>query len=162
MSGTISNQGGMVRQPQQSGNLPGGTDAGELVEKLLSNEHIPPELARDFWVLFGRTAKLTFITEADRTRLMLKFEYLRLTALECIPPGDFQEQAEQDLYSIGMEFEMNLLRARGHRMNERELLGASTYATFSERPMGNAAGENVGLFSRLVNEGKRAIGIGGT
>lgn len=142
-------------------NFPGGTDAGELVEKLLSNEHIPDYLARDFWVLFGRTAKLTFITEEDRRRLMLKFEYLRLTALEMIPPGKYQEQAEHELFSIGIEFEMNLLRARGHRMNERELLGASTYATFSERPMGSQSGENVGLFNRVINESKRAIGMGG-
>jgi len=149
------------RQPSYPSNIQGGTDAGELVEKLLSNEHIPEHLVESFWVLFGRTAKLTFITEEDRRRLMLRFEYLRTTALECIPPGEYQERAEQELYSIGMEFEMNLLRARGKRMNERELLGASTYATFSERPMGGQAGENIGLFGRVINAGKNAIGLGG-
>lgn len=158
---TTDQNGGVIRQPTYPGSIPGGTDAGELVEKLLSNEHIPEHLANAFWVLFGRTAKLTFITEEDRQRMMLRFEYLRITALECIPPGEYQEQAEQELYSIGMEFEMNLMRARGVKgMNERILMGASTYATFSERPIGQQAGDNIGLFGRVINASKNAIGLG--
>lgn len=147
-------QGSTIRAPNQN---TGGIDAGELIEKLLSNEHIPDHIRDQFWVLFGRTSKLTFINEQRLKRLMLRFELLRITALESIPPGDYQEGLESLLYSIGLEFEMNLCRSLGHRLNERELMGASTYATFAERPLSTGQ-ENIPFFNRLIGAGKNLMG----
>jgi len=73
--------------------------------------------------------------------LMLQFELLRLTIIESIPKSAYNEDLEMELIQIRIEFELNLNRSRGARMNERELLGSSTTASFTERQMGHASDE---------------------
>jgi len=119
----------------------GGMEPSELVESLLSNEHIPAKLKKQLWVLFGKSTKLSFLKDSDIRGLMLQFELLRLTIIESIPKSAYNEDLEMDLIQIRMEFELNLNRSRGARMNERELLGSSTTASFSERPIGHSADE---------------------
>jgi hypothetical protein len=123
--------------------LPGasGMDPGELVESLLSNIHVPVRLQEQMWVLFGKSTKLSFLGNDDIRDLMLQFELLRLTIIESIPVSEYNEDLEMDLIQIRMEFELNLNRSKGARMNERELLGSSTSASFTERPMGNSASD---------------------
>jgi len=124
-------------------NVPGGggMDASELVESLLSNEHIPKKLLNQLWVLFGKSTKLSFLKDEDIRMLMLQFELLRLTIIESIPKSAYNEDLEMELIQIRIEFELNLNRSRGARMNERELLGSSTTASFTERQMGHASDE---------------------
>lgn len=126
----------------------GGMDASELVESLLSNEHIPKKLLKNLWVLFGKSTKLSFLKDEDIRQLMLQFELLRLTIIESIPKSAYNEELELELIQIRMEFELNLNRSRGARMNERELLGSSTTASFSERQMGNRS-EEPGFLDKL-------------
>ncbi len=126
----------------------GGMDASELVESLLSNAHIPKDVVEELWVLFGKSTKLSFLKDDDIRMLMLQFELLRLTIIESIPKSAYDEKLEMKLIQIRIEFELNLNRSRGARMNERELLGSSTTASFTERQMGHAS-ENPGFFDRL-------------
>lgn len=149
-----------TRPSNYPNNYPGGTDAGELVEKLLSNDHVAdlltnqifPEHVRSmFAVLFGRTTKLTFINDEQFRVLWLMWLDTKYIALQSVPKGDYQVAAEGILKIAGMEFYMNLCRSKGHRLNERELLSASTSATFSERPIGGNQSENVPFFNRLIN-----------
>ena len=127
----------------------GGMDASELVESLLSNEHIPEKLKKQLWVLFGKSTKLSFLKDNDIKNLMLQFELLRLTIIESIPKSAYNEDLEMDLIQIRIEFELNLNRSRGARMNERELLGSSTTASFTERPMGRSA-EEPGFLDKIA------------
>jgi hypothetical protein len=159
-----------AHQPGLSGQVPGGMDAGELVDKLLDNEHteelfelkiFPRHVRAAMKILFGKSTKLTFIDDRQFRYLMREWELQRLTAIESITRQEYQEDAELILYSVGLEFYLNLCRSKGHRMNERELMSASTYATFSERPMGTGQSENVGFFNNLVKAGKSLVGAGG-
>ncbi len=127
----------------------GGMDASELVESLLSNEHIPKKLLNQLWVLFGKSTKLSFLKDQDITMLMYQFELLRLTIIESIPKSAYDEDLEMELIQIRIEFELNLNRSRGARMNERELLGSSTTASFSERQMGHQS-DNPGFMDKLA------------
>ncbi len=128
----------------------GGMDASELVESLLSNEHIPKKLLEKLWVLFGKSTKLSFLKDQDITMLMYQFELLRLTIIESIPKSAYDEDLEMELIQIRIEFELNLNRSRGARMNERELLGSSTTASFSERQMGHQA-DNPGFMDKIAD-----------
>ena len=119
----------------------GGMDASELVESLLSNEHIPEKVLKQLWVLFGKSTKLSFLKDNDIKMLMYQFELLRLTIIESIPKSAYNEDLELELIQVQIEFELNLNRSRGARMNERELLGSSTTASFSERQMGHTSDE---------------------
>jgi hypothetical protein len=127
----------------------GGMDASELVESLLSNSHIPSDVVDEFWVLFGKSTKLSFLKDNDITMLMLQFELLRLTIIENIPKSEYNEKLEMKLIQIRIEFELNLNRSRGARMNERELLGSSTTASFTERPMGHSS-EEPGFLDKIA------------
>jgi hypothetical protein len=140
-----------IRQDRNINDIPGsgGMDASELVESLLSNEHIPEHLLKQLWVLFGKSTKLSFLKDNDIKNLMLQFELLRLTIIESIPKSAYDEELELQLIQIRMEFELNLNRSRGARMNERELLGSSTTASFSERAMGHSS-EDPGFIDKLA------------
>ncbi len=141
------NNGGMGM-----GEVPGsgGMDASELVESLLSNEHIPKPLLKQLWVLFGKSTKLSFLKDNDIKMLMYQFELIRLTIIESVPKSAYDEELELSLIQIRIEFELNLNRSRGARMNERELLGSSTTASFSERQIGNPS-DNPGFLDKLTN-----------
>jgi hypothetical protein len=128
----------------------GGMDASELVESLLSNEHIPEPLLKQMWVLFGKSTKLSFLKDNDIKMLMYQFELLRLTIIESIPKSAYDEDLELQLIQIRMEFELNLNRSRGGRLNERELLGSSTSATFNSQQMGHQS-DNPGFLDKLTN-----------
>ncbi len=142
-----------IQQTRNMGEIPnsGGMDASELVESLLSNEHIPPALLKQMWVLFGKSTKLSFLKDNDIKMLMLQFQLLRLTIIESIPKSAYDEELEMTLIQIRVEFELNLSRSRGgiHGMNERELLASSTTATFNSKEMGNTS-ENPGFLSKLA------------
>ena len=146
---TQPSENGMQIQPDETqttrgfDDVPGagGMDASELVESLLSNEHIPKKLLTQLWVLFGKSTKLSFLKDNDIVMLMYQFELLRLTIIESIPKSAYNEDLEMELIQIRIEFELNLNRSRGARMNERELLGSSTTASFSERQMGHQSDE---------------------
>lgn len=140
-----------IQQTRNINEMPsnmGNMDASELVESLLSNEHIPKDLLKELWVLFGKSTKLSFLKDNDIKMLMLQFELLRLTIIENVPKSCYDEKLEMDLIQIRIEFELNLNRSRGSKMNERELLGSSTTASFSERNMGNPS-ENPGFLDKL-------------
>ena len=139
-----------VHQDRNMNDVPGssGMDASELVSSLLSNEHIPKKLREEMWILFSQTIKLSFITDADVNWFSLQWELLRLTVIESIPKSLYNEELERDLIMAGMEFRGNILRAKGGKMNERELLGSSTSASFSERNMGSQA-SNPGFLDKL-------------
>ena len=126
----------------------GGMDASELVESLLSNEHIPQKLLKQLWALFGKSTKLSFLRDEDIRILMYQFELIRLTIIESIPKSAYDEELEMELIQVQIEFELNLNRSRGARMNERELLGSSTTASFTERQMGHAS-DNPGFLDKL-------------
>lgn len=127
----------------------GSMDASELVESLLSNEHIPKDIQKQWWVLFGKSTKLSFLNQEDIDHLLLEFELLKLTTLESIPKNAYDEKLEHQLIMARMEFELNLRRSKGGRLNERELLGSSTQATFSERSMGHAS-ESPGFLDKIA------------
>ena len=135
------------------GDVPGGSgnmDASELVESLLSNQHIPEHLLKQLWVLFGKSTKLSFLKDRDIEMLMYQFELIRLTIIESVPKSAYDEELELSLIQIRIEFELNLNRSRGSKMNERELLGSSTTASFSERNMGHAS-DNPGFLDKLTS-----------
>lgn len=140
-----------IQSQRNINEVPGseGMEPSELVESLLSNAHIPPKLLKQLWVLFGKSTKLSFLKDEDIRGLMLQFELLRLTIIESIPKSAYDEELEMSLIQIRMEFELNLNRSRGSRMNERELLGSSTTASFTERPMGHSS-EDPGFFGKLT------------
>ena len=141
-----------IQQTRNMGELPpsmGNMDASELVESLLSNEHIPEHLLKQLWVLFGKSTKLSFLKDNDIKMMMLQFELLRLTIIESIPKSEYNEELEMSLIQIRVEFELNLNRSRGGRLNERELLASSTTATFSSKEMGNTS-DNPGFLSKLA------------
>lgn len=140
-----------IQQQRNMDDAPGmgAMDASEMVESLLSNEHIPKHLQMEMWVLFGKTTKLSFLKDDDIRNLMLQFELLRLTIIESLPKSEYNEELEMSLIQVRMEFELNLNRSRGARMNERELLGSSTTASFSERPMGHST-DDPGFLSKLM------------
>jgi len=140
-----------IQQTRNLGELPnsGNMDASELVESLLSNEHIPEHLLKQLWVLFGKSTKLSFLKDNDIKNLMLQFELLRLTVIESVPKSAYNEELEMSLIQIRVEFELNLNRSRGSKMNERELLGSSTSATFAPQNMGNMS-DNPGFLSKLA------------
>lgn len=158
MNEEIALQPDEIRQDRNNsgmgmGDVPNGNmDASELVESLLSNEHIPKSLLKQLWVLFGKSTKLSFLKDNDIRNLMLQFELLRLTIIESIPKSAYDEELEMSLIQIRMEFELNLNRSKGghHGLNERELLGSSTTASFSERQMGHAS-DNPGFLDKLTN-----------
>jgi hypothetical protein len=127
----------------------GNMDPSELIESLLDNSHVPRNLQSQLWSLFGKSSKLTFITEEDVRTLMLEFELLRLTIIESIPKSAYDENLEMTLIQIRMEFEFNIRRSKGSKMNERELLGSSTSATFSDRQMGRPS-EDHGFLSKIA------------
>lgn len=141
-----------LRQERNYNDVPGsgGMDASELVESLLDNSHVPQPLQKQFWALFGKSTKLSFLRDDDIKMLMYQFELIRLTIIESIPKAAYNEELELSLIQIQIEFELNLNRSRGARMNERELLGSSTSATFSERQMGHST-ENPGFLDKLTN-----------
>ena len=140
----------IINQERNMSDVPaGGMDASELVESLLSNEHIPKDLLKDLWVLFGKSTKLSFLKDNDIKMLMLQFELLRLTILENVPKSFYNEKLEMDLIQIRIEFELNLNRSRGGRMNERELLASSTTASFSSKDMEKTA-DNPGFLDKLA------------
>ena len=141
-----------IQQTRNMGELPpsmGNMDASELVESLLSNEHIPEHLLEQLWVLFGKSTKLSFLKDNDIKMMMLQFELLRLTIIESIPKSAYDEELEMSLIQIRVEFELNLNRSRGGRLNERELLASSTTATFSSKEMGNTS-DNPSFLSKLA------------
>jgi len=141
-----------IRQDRNMNNdMPGGggMDASELVESLLSNEHIPKPLLKQMWVLFGKSTKLSFLKDNDIDMLMLQFELLRLTIIESIPKASYNEELEMTLIQIRIEFSLNLSRSRGGRLNERELLGSSTSATFNSQQMGHQS-DNPGFLDKLA------------
>lgn len=139
--------------PQHSGTPTGagqGTDAGELFNKLTSNEHIPPEILDEFWSLFGLTTKLTFIDGAALKRQKLMIKQLILSKIQDMPDGTFSGDIERLLTQIEMEHEKQLLRSKGLRMNERELQSANTYATYGERNLGPDQTQQVPLLKRIL------------
>ena len=143
----------VIDQSRNFNDVPGsgGMEPSELVESLLSNEHIPDHLRKRMWVLFGKSTKLTFLKDDDIKQLMLQFELLRLTIIESIPKAQYNEELELDLIQIQMEFLLNLKRSFGSgRMNERELLGSSTTASFTEKHMGNTS-NNPGFLDKLAS-----------
>lgn len=141
-----------IQQTRNMGDLSpnmGNMDASELVESLLSNEHIPPHLLKQLWALFGKSTKLSFLKDSDIKMLMLQFELLRLTIIESLPKSQYTEELEMTLIQVGMELSLNLNRSRGGRMNERELLSSSTTASFTERSMGNPS-DNPSFLDKLA------------
>lgn len=137
---------------------PQGTDAGEMMEKLLSNDHVPIEIREKCWALYGNSIKLTFTTPEMKERFLNYFELIRLTILESIPKSAYNEALELEFYNAYIEFEANLGRSAGFRLNERELMATTTHATFAERQLNNGQSENVPFFSRLM---RMATGQGG-
>jgi hypothetical protein len=125
-------------------------DASELVETLLSNEHIPPDVREKFWVFFGRSLKLSFFNLEDVQRLMFEFELMRLTIIESMPKRNLDEGVEMLLNSLRIEFFANVKRSQGLRLNTIELITASTTATFSEQPIKSTAQESSGWGTRLM------------
>lgn len=142
----------VIDQSRNFNDVPGsgGMEPSELVESLLSNEHIPDHLRKKMWVLFGKSTKLSFLKDDDIKQHMFQFELLRLTIIESIPKAQYNEELELDLIQIQMEFSLNLSRSRGARLNERELLGSSTTASFTERPTHNMS-NNPGFLDKLAN-----------
>jgi len=146
-----------VEQPdsltQERSNVPPASsigDASSMIESLLSNSHIPKRLQKQLWIFFSRSTKISFLNDKEVNDLMWEFELIRLTIIESIPKADYNEDLELELEQIRMEFKLNLNRSKGGAMNERTLLGASTQATFSERPMGRTSGEP-GFLDKIAN-----------
>jgi hypothetical protein len=129
-----------------------GINASEMIEKLLGNEHVPEELLTELWVLFGKSTKLSFLGESDVKILLWEYDLLEINIIESIPKSEYNERLESKLHQIKIEFFLNLRRSQGSgRLNERELMGASTQAVFSERPLSKNGGSSneKGFFDRI-------------
>ena len=132
-------------------NTIGSMDASEFLSKLISNKHVPNEIAHQFWVLFSMSSKITFLNEKDVKRKMMEFELLRLTFIKSIPKKEYNSAIKSMLTSIQMEFYFNLKRSCGNgRMNERELQASSTTAVFAERPLTPEHSANGGIISNFM------------
>lgn len=140
------------RGMSEFGDVPGagGIDAAEFIDSILDNSHVPKNLRTQLWALFGKSTKLSALKDEDIRRIMQEFELIRLTLLESIPKGNYTEELELSLLQIQIELELSLNRSRGGgKLTERELIGSSTSATFTERSIGHGT-EEVGFFDRIA------------
>lgn len=128
-------QQGTSLSPQELQRYQAALDSGEMVEKLLSNEHIPPALVEELWALFGRSSKLSFLDDRAVALAKIEFEMLKIDIIESIPKSEYDEQLEIKLRMISWETLMNINRSHGGRAgNEREML-ATQITSHSERPV---------------------------
>lgn len=145
-----------IQQQRDSGNFQdvpgaGGIDAAEFIDSILDNSHVPKPLRHQLWALFGKSTKLSALKDEDIRTILLEYELIRLTILESIPKQNYNEELELSLLQIGIELRLSLNRSRGGgRLTERELIGASSTATFSDRFAGKQS-EDPGFLSKLAN-----------
>ena len=128
-----------------------GMDSAELLKTLLSNEHIPEGVKKQLWALFSHTVKLTFLTEKDVQTYLLKWKLIRLAIIKSIPKSAYDDAIKLELLNVGIEYESNIRKSLGAKMNYIELITAEIRATFDERPLGVQSSNNVSFVKRLTN-----------
>ena len=111
-------------------NLPLGSnmDALQLLDRLLSNEHIDEGLAMSFWSLFSNSLKLSNLSPDDITAMKIDFKLLRLAYIQSLPAHSFSNAEKMMLKQVEIEFDSNLCRAKGgfERIYETAQINADT------------------------------------
>ena len=145
-----------IQQQREPGNFQdvpgaGGIDAAEFIDSILDNSHVPKNLRLQLWALFGKSTKLSALKDEDIRTILLEYELIRLTILESLPKQNYNEELELSLLQIGIELKLSLNRSRGGgRMTEREQIGSSTQASFTDRSSSRPL-DDPGFLSKLAS-----------
>lgn len=130
------------------------TDLSGLLDRLLTNDHIPESIRDEYWVLFSNTTKLANLSDEDIKWLMNQFDLLEIRTIRSLPGHEYDITFAGLMTALKMEYYSNLNRAKNGFERENQVKQISMqYAS----PMPQDSVHSTGYlaqFKKLINWGK--------